>query len=72
MYLIQKPTDLDLHYLQRQGISGISRTRVNFKLLLSMLGKNFSRQHFEIFFLFFFSRKETLFHANCFLRNHFA
>ena len=25
----QKPTDLDLHCLQRQGISGFSRTRVN-------------------------------------------
>ena len=24
----QKPTDLDLHCLQRQGISGFSRTRV--------------------------------------------
>ena len=24
----QKPTDLDLHCLQRQGISGVSRTRV--------------------------------------------
>ena len=26
----KKPTDLDLHYLQRQGISGFSRTRVKF------------------------------------------
>ena len=26
---IQKPSDLDLHCLQRQGIAGISRTRVN-------------------------------------------
>ena len=25
---LKKPTDLDLHYLQRQGISGLSRTRV--------------------------------------------
>ena len=25
----QKPTDLDLHCMQRQGISGFSRTRVN-------------------------------------------
>ena len=29
IWLLQKPTDLDLHYLQRQGISGFSRTRVN-------------------------------------------
>ena len=27
--LASKPTDLDLRYLQRQGISGLSRTRVN-------------------------------------------
>ena len=26
---LQKPTDLDLHCLQRQGISGFSRTKVN-------------------------------------------
>ena len=29
----QKPTDLDLHYLQKQGISGFSRTRVKDKFL---------------------------------------
>ena len=28
-WLLQKPTDLDLHCLQRQVISGFSRTRVN-------------------------------------------
>ena len=28
-WLLQKPTDLDLHCFQRQGISGFSRTRVN-------------------------------------------
>ena len=28
-WLLQKPTDLDLHCLQRQGLSGFSRTRVN-------------------------------------------
>ena len=27
-WLLQKPTDLDLHCLQRKGISGFSRTRV--------------------------------------------
>ena len=27
--LLQKPTDLDLHCLQRQGISGFRMTRVN-------------------------------------------
>ena len=40
-WLLQKPTDLDLHCLQRQGISGFSRTRVNLhhsmgKCLISM------------------------------------
>ena len=28
-WLLQKPTDLDLHCLRRQGISGSSKTRVN-------------------------------------------
>ena len=28
---LQKPTDLDLHCLQRQDISGFSRTRVKVK-----------------------------------------
>ena len=28
-WLLQKPTDLDLHCLQKQGISGLSRTSVN-------------------------------------------
>ena len=32
-WLLQKPTDLDLHCLQRQGISGFSRTRVNIQLI---------------------------------------
>ena len=31
-WFLQKPTDLDLHCLQRQGISGFSRTRVKFLL----------------------------------------
>ena len=29
-WLPQKPTDLDLHCLQRQGISGLSRTRATY------------------------------------------
>ena len=28
----KKPTDLDLHSLQKQGISGFRRTRVNSKI----------------------------------------
>ena len=31
-WLLQKPTDLDLHFLQRQGISGFSRPRVKISL----------------------------------------
>ena len=30
-WLLKKPTDLDLHCLQRQGISGFSRTRVKMR-----------------------------------------
>ena len=33
-WLLQKPTDLDLHCLQRQGISGFSRARVKNFLFL--------------------------------------
>ena len=32
-WLLQKPTVLDLHCLQRQGILGFSRTRVNILVL---------------------------------------
>ena len=41
-WLLQKPTDLDLHCLQRQGISGFSRTRVKENLsfwMLQLLGR---------------------------------
>ena len=44
-WLLQKPTDLDLYCLQRQDISGFSRTRVN-------TGKNkhvfISKVHFQV------------------------
>ena len=35
-WLLQKPTDLDLHCLQRQDISGFSRTRVKMLFFLSL------------------------------------
>ena len=35
-WLLQKPTDLDLHCLQRQDISGCSRTMVNLNRLFSV------------------------------------
>ena len=31
-WLLQKPTDLDLHCLQRQGVSVFSRTRVKLSI----------------------------------------
>ena len=36
-WLLQKPTDLDLHCLQKQGISGFSRTRVKIQLIQVMV-----------------------------------
>ena len=36
-WILQKPTDLDLHCLQRQDISGFSRTRVNLLLTMTIL-----------------------------------
>ena len=38
-WLLKKPTDLDLHCLQRQSISGFSRTRVNFSTTFISLQK---------------------------------
>ena len=43
-WLLQKPTDLDLHCLQRQGISGFSRTRV--KCSNSKCLRNYSREEY--------------------------
>ena len=39
---------------------------------LSMIGKNFSRQHLEIFFSFFPEKKGLIFHADCLFRRQFA
>ena len=38
----QLPTDLNLPCLQRQGISGVSRTRVNFTSLITELNKDYN------------------------------
>ena len=40
-WLLQKPIDLDLHCLQRQCISGFSKTRVNYtiKALIALDGR---------------------------------
>ena len=35
--LLKKPTDLDLHCLQRHGISGFSRTRVKTENKITVL-----------------------------------
>ena len=42
-WILQKPTDLDLHCLQRQGISWLSRTKVNYSSCKEILDhiKNF-------------------------------
>ena len=36
-WLLQKPADLDLHCLQRQGIAGFNRTRVKDLFLLAAM-----------------------------------
>ena len=56
-WLLQKPTDLDLHCLQQQGISVFSRTRVN-----SLHASNFACffvvcGFFDFFFKFIFFKK---------------
>ena len=40
-WLLKKPTDLDLHCLQRQGISGFSRTRAKFSNLTKVKYSSF-------------------------------
>ena len=44
-WLLQKPTDLDLHCLQRQGISGLSRTMVK----QALMGRPKSRSNLHLF-----------------------
>ena len=41
-WLLQKPTDLDLHCSQRHGISGFRRTRLNTVIVLEYLKIFFS------------------------------
>ena len=41
-WLLQKPTDLDLQCLQRQGIFGLSMTRVNLFSMASYYGASIS------------------------------
>ena len=41
-WLLKKPTDLDLHCLQSQGISGFSRTRVNIPARARILAAYFT------------------------------
>ena len=51
-WLLQKPADLDLHCLQRQDISGFSRTRVKVfgvycQILLSLSMRAADKMHVE-------------------------
>ena len=43
---LQKPTDLDLHCLSIQGISGVSRTSVNKKAFFSWDGRVYNQAGF--------------------------
>ena len=47
-WLLQKPTDQDLHCLQRQDISGFSRTRVKRDYTLHITVHIFSSQYEEV------------------------
>ena len=60
--------DLDLRCLQKPNIIVCSSERVNSKprvLTLCMLGKNFSRRHFELFFHIFPRKLDMTIHVNC-------
>ena len=63
------PVILIVHYLHNFS-EMLTHNCIETILKLCMLGKHFSRQHFEIFI---FNRKLALtFHANCLLRRQFA
>ena len=63
-WLLMKPTDLDLHCLQKQGISGFSRTRVKYtfkaKAEYVRLSISVFRYYYNIFQLFLQQRKLEL------------
>ena len=52
---LKKPTDLDLHCLQRQGISGFSRTRA--KAPSRFVVDNILKNFFFLFFSFFIENR---------------
>ena len=56
-WLLQKPTDLDLHSLQRQGISGFSRTRVNFLFFIVLWWLFFCLFFFVFYFVSVFYKR---------------
>ena len=64
-WLLQKPTDLDLHCLQRYDIFGFSRTRVNLYWFIWSLKCQKNLQQTPFLFLFTFQWKhELIFHLN--------
>ena len=58
-WLLQKPTDLDLHCLQRQGISGFSRTGVKMSECLGLMVVLFITFVKMNYILFFGERKSV-------------
>ena len=60
---LQKPTDLDLHCLQRQGISGFSRTRVikHYNDILLCFRRLSESLFFFFSFFFFFCLAQSFF-----------
>ena len=71
-WLLQKPTDLYLHCLQRQGISGLSRTRVKLIARIIILQGSFYFRHnisiitrFFVFFLHIIMLRSIYFVQQC-------
>ena len=86
-WLLQKPTDLDLHCMQKQGLSGFSRTRVNGRMLVfdclinSTLFNAYNVGHWvkfsaddilKYFFVFSPEHRFWLFYGNCLHERQFA
>ena len=71
-WLLQKPTDLDLHCLQRQGVSGFSRTRVNNQPIEIVLSFKYLGVYFHKNGNWYSTQKRIAQHASYSLHNLFT
>ena len=64
-WFLQKLTDLDLHCLQKQGISGFSRTRVTERSRENFMRSVFNDANAILFSVFFMEAYVVVTRLNC-------